>query len=164
MGAAGEYDDPILRGLIRSLKFHFVRAAAGPLGAILAAYAARLKIADSYDIIVPVPLSHRRRRERGFNQSELIAHSLSARIGIPLNTSALRRARHAPPQSGLRGDAERRANIAGSFEVISPGAIRGRNIILLDDVVTSGATALEATQTLRACGARNILVLAAAKA
>ena len=164
LGAAGEYEDPIIKGLIRSLKFHFVRSSAAPLGAILAAYARRLKIPDSYDVILPMPLSRRRLRERGFNQSELIARSLSVRTGIPINTVALLRTRHAPPQSGLHDDSKRRANIAGSFEVISPRAIHGRNIILLDDVITSGATMLEATRVLRAAGARNILALAAAKA
>ena len=164
LGAAGEYEDPVIKGLIRSLKFHFVRSSAAPLGAILAAYATRLKISRSYDLILPIPLSRRRRRERGFNQSELIARALSIRIGIPIDTFTLRRLRHAPPQSGLRGAVLRHANIAGSFAVVSPRAVCGRNIILLDDVVTSGATMLEAARVLRAAGARNILALAAAKA
>lgn len=164
LGAAGEYEDPIMQGLIRSLKFHFVRAAAEPLGAILATYAARLRVSGSYDVILPIPLSRRRRRERGFNQSELIAQSFSTLSGIAVDTSVLQRSRHAPPQSGLRGEAERRANVAGSFDVVLPAAIRGRNIILLDDVITSGATMFEAANVLRTAGIKNILALAAAKA
>lgn len=164
LGAAGEYEDPIIKGLVRSLKFHFVRSAAKPLGSILAAYAARLRIPGSYDIILPMPLSGRRRRERGFNQSELIAAAFAAKTGVQMNTDVLLRERHSPPQSGLRGYAERRANVADCFKVVSPIGVRGRNIILLDDVVTSGTTMLSATKALRAAGARNILALAAAKA
>jgi ComF family protein len=164
LAAAGEYEDPIIQALIRSLKFHFVRDAAAPLGAILAAYAKRLKIPGAYDFILPVPLSRRRLRERGFNQSELIARVFARETGMPMDAEVLRRPRHAPPQSGIRGDVQRRANIAGSFEVARPEAVRGRNVILLDDVVTSGATMLTAALVLRAAGAKDILALAAAKA
>jgi ComF family protein len=164
LAAGGEYEDPILKGLIRSLKFHFVRDAAEPLGALLAAYAKRLKIFASYDMALPVPLSDRRLRERGFNQSELISRAFSRRSGIPLDVKTLKRVRHAPPQSGLHGDEKRHANIAGSFKIVSPVAIAGRNIILLDDVITSGATMLHAAMALRAAGAKNILALAVAKA
>lgn len=164
IGAAGEYEDPILKKLIRSLKFHFLRAAAAPLGFLLADYAARLKIYRSYDIILPIPLSRRRRRERGFNQSELIARAFAGRTGIPLDATSLWRPRYAPPQSGLNGDAARRANIAGSFEVRPSAAVAGKRIILLDDVITSGATMLAASEALRLAGAKDILALAAAKA
>jgi ComF family protein len=164
LGASGEYEDPVIQGLVRSLKFRFVRAAAAPLGALLAAYAARLKIPRSYDLVLPVPLSRRRRRERGFNQAELVARNFSARTGLPIDVSTLQRVRHSPPQSGLRSYAARRANIAGSFQVLRPELVRGRKLILLDDVVTSGATVLEAANALRASGARDILALAAAKA
>lgn len=164
LGAAGEYEDPVIKRLIRSLKFHFVRDAAKPLAGMLAAYSARLKIHRCYDLILPIPLSRRRRRERGFNQSELMAREFSVKIGLPVDILTLRRTRHAPPQSGLHGDLKRRTNIAGSFEVVFPSAVRGRKVILLDDVVTSGATMLEAANVLRAAGARDILALAAAKA
>jgi ComF family protein len=164
LAAGGEYEDPVIKGLIRSLKFHFVRDAAEPLGALLAAYAKRLKIACSYDLVLPVPLSDRRLRERGFNQSELISRAFARRSGIPLNVKTLKRIRHSPPQSGLHGDKKRRINIIGSFQVQMPEKIRNRNVILLDDVVTSGATMLDAAKALRAAGAKNILALAVAKA
>lgn len=164
LGAAAEYEDPIVQKMIRSLKFHFVRSTAAPLGGLLAAYATRLRIPRSYDLILPVPLSRRRERERGFNQSELIARELSRRIGVPINATALCRPRHAPPQSGLKGDDIRNKNVAGSFQVRAPRAVAGRNIILLDDVITSGATLLSAAAACRAAGARNILALVAAKA
>ena len=164
LAAAGEYEDPVLKQLIRALKFHFMRAAAGPLGAVLGAYCARLRVPRSYGVVMPVPLSGRRARERGFNQSELIARAAAVQMSVSMDTSILIRARHAAPQSGLVGARARHANIAGSFRVRSPDKVRGRDIILLDDVVTSGATMLEAALALRAAGARNILALAVAKA
>lgn len=165
LAAAGSYEDPALRALIRSLKFGFVRSAAAPLGAIMADYARRLGIPrQGYDAVVPVPLSQRRLRERGFNQAELIAREAGRALGIPVEPGLLRRRRHAPPQSGLPGDARRRArNIAGCFEIAAPAAVAGRRIILLDDVVTTGATMREAAAILKAAGAKDILALAAAK-
>lgn len=141
-----------------------MRDAAEPLGALLATYAKRLKISLSYDLVLPVPLSERRARERGFNQSELISRAFSRRSGVPLNIKALKRVRHSQPQSGLHGDEKRRANVAGSFRVEDRAKVRDRNVILLDDVVTSGATMLHAAMALRVAGAENILALAVAKA
>jgi len=164
LGAAGEYADPVLKTLIHALKFQFVRDAAKPLGRMLGDYAARLGIPRAYDLVVPIPLGRRRRRERGFNQSELIARVFAERCGLPMESGALQRTRHTPPQSGLRKTEARLSNVAGCFEAGDPGKVAGRNIILLDDVVTSGATMHAASAALKAAGAKNILALAAAKA
>jgi len=164
LAAAGEYTDWGIKTLIHDLKFKFVRAVADHLGIMLATYARRLRMIGKYDAVVPVPLGRRRERERGFNQSELIARAFAARTGAMLETRSLRRVRQTQPQSGLHKAAARQKNVAGCFEVYLPGKINGRNIILLDDVITSGATLCEAATVLKAAGAKSILALVMAKA
>jgi ComF family protein len=168
LAAAGQYEDPALRSLVRALKFQFVRAAAEPLGAMLAAYVRRLRLADEgYGPVLPIPLGRKRQRQRGFNQTELIARALARRTGLRLAAGALARVKDTLPQSGLGsgldGQKRRRANIAGCFRVVRADAVAGRKVILLDDVATTGATLLEATLALKRAGAKEVLALTAAK-
>jgi ComF family protein len=107
------------------------------------------------DAIVPVPLSHRRLVERGYNQSEHIAHSLARYWQIPV-WRALKRTVATRAQARLTGEA-RLHNVAGAFEVVVPGAfLEGRHLILLDDVVTTGATLNSCAAALFAAGTRTI--------
>jgi predicted amidophosphoribosyltransferase len=85
-------------------------------------------------------------------------------VALPVSTDILIRAKHTAPQSGTEHVAERKENIRGAFAVKDPDAVRGKNILLIDDVATSGATFLEAALTLKAAGAQKIICLAAAKA
>lgn len=162
-GTAGNYEAPALRALVHGLKFRGIRAAAEPLAALLAAYAAPFVRHIENAAVVPIPLSHARLRQRGFNQSELIAERFAGHFGLPITTACLSRARHAKPQSETRTVAERKENIRGCFAMQDPASVRGKNIILIDDVTTSGATFFEAARTLKNGGAGNILALAAAK-
>jgi competence protein ComFC len=163
LGAAGAYRDETMRMLIHRLKFKGIRDAAAPLAEIMAGYVSKLALSPADYVAVPIPLSERRRRERGFNQSELIAMALARRLGMPLETAALVRMRHSSPQSLSASVAERKENVKGCFAAAN-GSLRSENIILIDDVTTSGATFLEAARTMKAAGAKKIIALAAAMA
>jgi ComF family protein len=161
LAAPGNYDNAALRELIHALKFRRARDAAEPIGEIIARYLQNLTIDLSRYVIIPVPLSSRRRRERGFNQSELIGKILFTQTGIPMRIDILKRTRHTSPQSETENIGERRRNVEHAFRIVRPPP---PHIILLDDVTTSGSTFREAARALRESGARKIIGLATAKA
>ena len=163
LGAAGNYETPALRALVHRLKFGGIRSAAEALATFLVTYMEPFVPDYKGAIVVPIPLSPARLRSRGFNQAALIAQKFAAHFGLPVMAEYLVRARHAKPQSETRTLAERRRNIHGCFAVNDPGQVRGKNIILVDDVTTSGTTFLEASHMLKKSGAVTILALAAAK-
>ena len=163
LGAATDYEDPVTRELIHALKFRRFRAAAAPLASILAKYLTCLPIDFRSFPILPVPLSKRRMRERGFNQSDLIAEEITVHCNMSMTTNLLIRTRHTKPQSEAKDVGKRRINLSGAF-IVRPDAIVPPRIILLDDVTTSGATFLAATQALKGAGVRQIIALAVAKA
>ncbi len=162
LAAATDYSEPAVQALVRGLKFQGVRAAAGPLGDYLGRYAQGLGLSPAPGtLIVPVPLSARRMRERGYNQAALLARELASRFSLEF-ADALTRIRHSPPQSGLASHAERGRNVADAFRSY-PG-VQGRAVWLVDDVATSGSTLFHAAKALKAAGARNITAFVAAKA
>lgn len=142
------------RTLILRLKFERVRAAAEPLARAMAALPG-----GEEELLVPVPTTARRLRERGFNQAALLASRLGETLGMPVAEALVRRD-DAPAQSLLSAQA-RAANLSGSME--ADGRAAGKRILLIDDVYTTGATAGEAARALRAAGARSVSVFAAAR-
>jgi len=120
--------------------------------------AARAPIRPAHDRIVPVPLHRSRLRWRGFNQSLLLAHGLCTGDRERLDPWTLKRYRPTPPQVGL-GEADRRRNVRGAFVVTRPELIRGASVLLVDDVMTTGATVDECARALRRSGARQVDVL-----
>jgi ComF family protein len=168
LGAAGPYSDGTLAALIHALKFRGIRAAAGPLADILAAYARRIRIDPGGFIVTPLPLSAKRRRSRGFNQAALIARRFAATLGLPFEENLLARIIHRKPQSDTEDIFERLENVRGAFAADvscdAPRKIAGAKIILVDDVVTSGTTFTEAAKVLKSNGAKKILAFAVAKA
>jgi ComF family protein len=163
--AAARYDNPVVKKLIHQLKFNFMKPAAMPLAEIIAEYIAgckdlsRIFLEDA--TLIPVPLSRKRKRERGFNQSELIARHLGNLIHARVANDVLVRVRHAKPQSEAASAEERRQNIRRVFAVQRPPP--PGHIILIDDVVTTGSTFREAERTLRAAGAHRVTAIAAAR-
>ena len=116
------------------------------------------------DAIAPVPTTPRRLRERGFNPAERLARALGSVLGLPV-IEALCRPREAPRQVGLPPD-QRSANVRDAFSP-DPGfstSIRDQKVILVDDVLTTGATAIEAARTLGSMGASSVLILTFARA
>lgn len=115
-----------------------------------------------YDVIVPVPLHPRRRRERGYDQARIIAHGASA-TGVPVVAAAVRE-RYTNALTLTQSAAERRTTIAGAFAIADHDAVRGRAVLLIDDVVTTGSTISELAHAVRAAGADKADVLSIARA
>jgi len=162
LGAATDYENEAVKNLIHGLKFRFIRRAAEPLAEFLIQYIEELSLPINTLTLIPMPLGKKRERERGFNQSRLIAELVAKHFSMPLVENALLRERNTDPQSELSFE-ERSINIKDCFSIKNAEFIRGKNILLLDDVITSGATFLEASLALKAAGARKIIALAAAK-
>lgn len=111
-----------------------------------------------YDCILPVPASS---KKRGYNVPERMAQPLARAVGVPVVTDALTRARSTRRQEGLSLD-ERLANVAGAFQVARPEAVEGKRILLVDDVLTTGATASACAQALLDAGAQSVFAVALA--
>lgn len=151
MRAPLRYQEPT-SSLIHRFKYEGFSALGRPL--------ARFLVDDwpdweqSPDLIVPIPLHPKRRRRRGYNQSELLAKPLGAATSIPVHAPALRRTRHTIPQVGLGPD-ERQDNVRGAFEA-DAAVVGGRHILLIDDVLTTGATLSAAAGALLTAGAADV--------
>lgn len=132
---------------------------AAPLAHILAD---RCPLPPRHEIVVPVPLHVARLRWRGFNQASLLAKLLARRRRLPLASSLLRRDRSTRPQVGLN-EQDRRRNLSGAFSVTDAGTVRDRRVLLIDDVLTTGATVEECARSLRRAGACQVDVLVLAR-
>ena len=119
--------------------------------------------ASAVDMVVPVPLHPRRLAKRGYNQSGLLANSFARRIGRLCDETSFARIRDTEHQSRSSGD-ERRENVKGAFRVVNPSAIRGRRVVLVDDVMTTGSTVEECSAALKAGGACEVIPFVLAKA
>ena len=154
----GEYEGE-LRGLIHLLKYESVTPAAPVLGGMLATAILELLSAceSSLPIIVPVPLHRGKRRERGFNQAELIARAAVQQLPQPLEiaTRVLVRHRRTESQVGLTRE-QRVENLRGAFRVVDRAKVAGRNVIVVDDVMTTGATLSECARVLKRAGAEQV--------
>jgi ComF family protein len=165
--AYGSYESG-LRELIHLLKYGGVRPAANVLGRMLAEAIATVEPefgADSLAVI-PVPLHRTKLRQRGFNQAELIASS-AMKLGSPgsrlrLCTGVLERKRDTASQIGLTGH-QRRENLRGAFGVAQPELVKGREVLVVDDVYTTGATVSECSKVLRRAGATKVWVATVAR-
>jgi len=156
--AFGEYDG-VLRRLIQLYKYEGVRPLAAPLSRLLARAVPR---SQRFDVIVPMPLHWMRRWKRGFNQAGLLVQLLARQLAVPA-VAAVRRVKPTAPQAGLTM-AQRRDNVAGAFQVRNRRAIAGMNVLLVDDVLTTGATLNACAAVLKRSGARRVTVLAVARA
>lgn len=151
-----------LRTAIHELKYRGRRRVARRLADALLGDARASALLCQADVLVPVPLHPRRRRERGFNQAELLAFELGRRTGLPVAGNALVRRKDTAPQTGLSA-ARRRQNVAGAFSVRRRVRIAGRVVVLVDDVLTTGATALACARALQDAAAGEVRLLAVAR-
>jgi ComF family protein len=157
----GLYEGP-LRTLIHLFKYSGMK----PLGRTLASHMERvISIDERFDAVVPVPLHWRRKWDRGFNQSALLADHIARRRGIPV-VHALRRKRATATQAGL-ASAGRRRNVAGAFELRARAKedprLAGKKILLIDDVMTTGATASACASVLKRGGAKSVSLVTLAR-
>jgi ComF family protein len=151
-----------LRTLIHELKYRAKRRVAERLAELLVAEATAAGVLPPRAVLVPVPLHPRRLAERGFNQSELLAAAVARRTQLGIQPRALVRRKDTPPQTGLSA-AERRRNVAGAFAVRQRARIQERTVVLVDDVLTTGATARACAGVLRQAGAAAVHLLTVAR-
>ena len=155
--AGGVYAGP-LREAVQRLKFAGKPALARPLAdLILEQWAPWL---PGVDVVIPVPLARAREAARGFNQAALLAERLARGLGARLELRCLARSRDTAPQTDL-DTAQRRANVLGAFT--ASAAVAHRDLALVDDVLTTGATVSECARVLRRAGARSVGVLTVAR-
>ena len=145
--------DKTLQNVIHDLKYNKQFRIGTFLGEILAEGIISKKW--SIDIILPVPIHHLKKAERGFNQSDYIAKGLSKSLVIPYSIKVIKRNRYTESQTGLdfQGRAE---NVAGAFKVGNSKKVIGKNFLLVDDVITTGATTLECAKVLIDSGAKSV--------
>lgn len=153
----GAYEG-VLRDLIHLFKYSRMKPLARPLGEHLLR---AVPIDAAFDAVVPVPLHWRRQWQRGFNQSEELARHIARRRGVPV-LDAARRRRATRPQAGL-SNSLRRGNVTGAFEIKRRHPVAGLRILLVDDVMTTGATGSACALALKRAGARSVCLLTLAR-
>jgi ComF family protein len=161
--AVTHFDEGPVRQLVHRLKYYDRMELAKPLGNWMARAGSELLV--EAELLVPVPLHRARLAARRFNQANALAQAISARCGVPVDPFVLTRVKPTLPQVGL-SRAQRALNLQGAFQIAEGMAARteGRSIVLIDDVMTSGATANAASRALLRGGARQVDVLVFARA
>ncbi len=137
-------------------RFKFARKVsyARVMGKMIADCASEHSLGDA-DVITWVPVSLRRLRKRGYSQAKLLASEAAKSMGLPCRRM-LRKRRDTPPQSTLGAYSQRKANVSGAFAAVNEDAVKGRRVLLIDDVFTSGATASECSRILLMAGAQSV--------
>jgi len=153
--------DETIQSLIHQLKYRGKRSIGHRLGTMLGALIASDGDSDGADVIVPIPLHPSRKKERGYNQSALVASAMGDRLGIEVSTDLIVRTRRTATQTKLNAE-ERARNVAGAFEVVHPEPVRGKEVLLVDDVLTTGATVNACAQVLLEAGAKRVCLAALA--
>jgi ComF family protein len=160
--AAGKYET-VFMDVIHRFKYQGKIFIGEALGKFMAGLDyTGLEISDR-TLIIPIPLHRKRLRERGFNQSVILAREISRHYAVPMKFGLLKRKIHTEPQINLGKD-DRVRNVKGAFEVVSPEVIEGAKILLIDDVYTTGSTVNECAKVLRKNGAADVVVLTLARA
>ena len=120
-------------------------------------------LAGRYDLITWVPLSPQRKKERGYDQAFLLASAAALELN-DVAVETLRKGRDNAAQSGLAGEAERRANVLGAYQPVDPELVEGKRVLMIDDVVTTGSTLSECARMLRSMGAADVVCATLARA
>lgn len=169
--AATSYQDEIVKKAIRALKYHGIKSLAEPLAELIFRRLPPdfLKISQNSLfpnpnwLIIPIPLSKKRRQQRGYNQAELIGHFLSDKMSIRMETNVLYKIKEIISQVEIKDRQKRLRNIEGAFSVKNSEIIKDKKIILINDITTTGATLNEARKVLKQANAKKIIGLVVAK-
>jgi ComF family protein len=155
--AVGPYEEPY-RITTKVLKFMGRKNLSIRMGEMMAEKIRQEPRYKDIDLIVPVPISWSSLQQRGFNQTELLARQISKKLGIPVDQKAISRVRDTPSQTGLSKE-ERQKNLLSAFQVKHKQNVKGKNILLVDDVYTTGSTSRECTKVLLEAGAACVCVI-----
>lgn len=151
-----------VREAVHRYKFSAMRSY-HKLFASLMAQCAHDRLSKPCEIVAWVPVSRRRKRQRGYDQSELLARGVAKQLDLPV-AALLKKTRHTPAQSGIEQASQRRANVLGAYQVLDTGNFAGHRILLVDDVVTTGSTLSECSRALLTAGAKEVICVTLAKA
>ena len=166
-----DYSHPVVKEIVWEIKYNGNKKLADKIGEILYDVICEelidLALFDKWErpILVPIPISDKRRFERGWNQSELLAQAVKARDAekaFKYLPHQLAKLQHTESQTKTSSRSERLHNLTNSMKVLNPSSIAGRCLIILDDVTTTGATFGEARRALKEAGAKKILCIAIA--
>ncbi len=155
------YKDNVRSAILR-FKFGSAPTNSKRFGIIMSEYAENNLDCGGIDMVSYIPLSRKRIHERGYNQAELLAKEISRNIGLPL-VSTLKKPKNTTAQSTIKGYKDRAANVIGAFTLIDEGRVRDKYILLVDDVVTTGATLSEAARVLKKAGAKAVYCITVAR-
>ena len=155
------YDGPVRRSLLR-FKFHNARSNASAYGRLLA-MKIRGDLEEDFELLTWIPVSSFRRFCRGYDQVELLAQAVGRELEME-PVRLLKKVRNNRPQSRIRGEAQRRANVLGVYRVVDRESVAGKRILLLDDIITTGATSAESARVLLTAGAKEVYCAAVAAA
>ena len=151
-----------VRRAMLAYKFNGKRAYAAGFAALIAE-TVMAELTGAYDIITWAPVSAKRLRKRGYDQARLLAEKTAEILDVPV-VSTLRKARHTRANSSLTGRESRAANVSAAYQVPDPALVRGKRVLLMDDIVTTGATLSECARMLLMAGAEDVVCAAAAAA
>ena len=143
-----------IRSSILRYKFHRCRHYAHGYGRMLA-MKLQWEYPEGFDLLTWIPISPLRRLRRGYDQVQLLAQAVGKELGMEV-TPTLKKIRHNKPQSGIAGQAQRRANVLGVYQAMEADRFRGKRVLLLDDIVTTGSTLSEAARILLTAGAAQV--------
>ena len=154
------YDSNLLRDVVHHMKYKFIKELADDLSLLAAQglWNAHLSVPD---IVIPVPLHSRRLRWRGFNQAEILARSLG--LDVPIEATVLTRNRFTTSQVSMRTRMHRINNLKGAFTAQHTNNIKNKSVLLIDDVITTGATLNECAKVLLESGAKDVSALVIAR-
>jgi competence protein ComFC len=162
---AASYKNNLVKKIIHRFKYDpYIKELSQPLASLIITHLSLIQknFPGGNFLLVPVPLSKKKLKRRGFNQSEEIAKELSKNLGIPVSSDALIKEKETSPQMELSKE-ERAENIKGVFDVNNQEKIRGKKILLVDDVYTTGATMEECARVLKQSGAKEVWGIAVAR-
>jgi competence protein ComFC len=150
-----------LRDMIHDFKYRGRKKWAKPLGLLMVETLQKDPRFHAIDMVVPVPLHVKRKAMRGYNQSELLAKEIGRSLGLPVAVDILCRIKDTPSQTGLRRKG-RQMNLADAFQIIDSSSLRGKNILLVDDIYTTGATVETCSRILKTEGVKSVFVVTCA--